>query len=307
MATPHGFTHLADLIGQHAEALSPQVENAARYVLAHPDDAALWSMRELAQTAQLPPVTLVRLAKALGFSGYSELRELCQRGMRERSGSSRYISKARQLQVRGKDRDTSVLMEDLLNAEVDNIRKAFKMNDSHRLTKAIEVLEDAKRVFVLGQRSCYPSSYYFHYVYSLFRNNSLLLQSHSGIAADELRGAADKDVLLVISIAPYATDVVRAVHYARERKMRILAITDSSLSPVARAADHALVVEADTPSFFRSIVSTQALLQSILALLVARGGRETLAAIEGSEKQLARFNVYWSAARRGDKNGRAVQ
>jgi hypothetical protein len=36
-----------------------------------------------------------------------------------------------------------------------------------------------------------------------------------------------------------------------------------------------------------------ALVQALLALLVSRGGKSALAAIELSEKQLERFKAYW--------------
>jgi len=307
MQVPRNFKQLAELIAKSQDALSPQLESAARYVLDHPENVALWSMRELAQAARLPAVTLVRLARALGFPGYAELRAVFQKGFREGWGSRRYSSRARELQVRDHDSGTNALVGTLFDSEVDNLRRTFEYNEAGRLAAALDLLERARRLGVLGQRSCFPSSYFFHYVYSLFRDNSMLLQGYGGTVADELRVLTADDVLLVISIAPYAADVVHAVQYAKSRGTRIVAISDGSLSPVAREADRVLMTSADTPSFFRSMVSTQALVQTLLALLVARGGGEALAAIENSEAQLAHFNIYWNGARRHKKRIRAAQ
>src|SRR3954467_5129052 len=58
------------------EALPPQLQTAARYVLDRPDDVALLSMREQARRAGLPPATMTRLAKRLGLEGYDEVRAL---------------------------------------------------------------------------------------------------------------------------------------------------------------------------------------------------------------------------------------
>ena len=115
--------------------------------------------------------------------------------------------------------------------------------------------------------------------------------------ADELRGIDMSDLLIAISVAPYTRDVVRAVRYARNKKAKILAITDDRLSPIARDADVTLLTATSTPSFFHSIISMIALVQTLLALLVARGGKQALEAIEQSERQLDWFGAYWNEDR----------
>jgi DNA-binding MurR/RpiR family transcriptional regulator len=185
------------------------------------------------------------------------------------------------------------LLKALLGAELDNVELTFERNDAALLSDAIRRIEDAKRVLVLGQRSCFPIAFFFTYVYRLFRTNSVLLQNQLGSVIDDLRDIGPRDLLIAISIAPYAAETIQAVEYARERRARIVAITDDPLSPIARAADVVLPVAVGTPSFFHSTTAIMALAQALLALLVARGGAPALAALDLSEKQLARFNAYW--------------
>jgi DNA-binding MurR/RpiR family transcriptional regulator len=286
-------TQLSEFVAEHFSRLSPQLRKAARYLLDHRDDVALLSMRELAQAAGLPSVTFVRLSRALGFADYSELRVLFQKRLREGKQAKRYSRKARDLQLRGDETGTLELLKDLFSAEMDNIELTFEKNHPDTLIKTVELIETAKRVCVLGQRSCFPIGFFFNYVYRLFRGNSVLLQNQGGTLIDEFRAVGRGDVLIAISLAPYTSEVVQAVHFASEAGARIVAITDDPLSPIARAADETLLVAAGTPSFFHSIVSMVALVQALLALLVSRGGKPALAAIELSEKQLERFKAYW--------------
>src|SRR5260370_17737757 len=58
------------------DALSPQLQTAARYMLDRPDDVALLSMREQARRAGVPPATMTPLAKRLALDGYDSSREL---------------------------------------------------------------------------------------------------------------------------------------------------------------------------------------------------------------------------------------
>ncbi|HEY0522733.1 MAG TPA: MurR/RpiR family transcriptional regulator [Stellaceae bacterium] len=294
---------LSGRISSRFEALSPQLRNAARYLLDHPDDVALRSMRDIAQAAGLPAVTFVRLTRALGFADYAELRNLFQNRLREANGSGNggrpYSLKARDLQRRGGTSsgsdggDSAALLKELFGAEMDNVQLTYEKNHPEALTKAVELIEGAARVCILGQRSCYPIAFFFAYVYRLFRTNAVLLQSGGGMVLDELRGIGRNDLLIAISMAPYSTETVRAARFTHDEGARLLALTDDPLSPIARIADRTLLVAPGTPSFFHSIVSPIALVQALLALLVARGGKDALAAIERSERQLERFQAYW--------------
>jgi DNA-binding MurR/RpiR family transcriptional regulator len=279
-------------ISERFEALTPQQRRAARFLLDHPTEVALKSMRELALATGLPPVTFVRLARALDFIDYNALRAVFQGDVRRQRSRAGFSLKARDLQLRSSGDEAQALVKELFEAELDNIELTFSQNHPDQLIAALELMERAARLFVLGRRSCHPTAALFHYVHRLFRSNAVLVPD--GLLADCLRDAGPDDVLLVVSVAPYAADTVEAARWARERGTRLIAITDDRLSPVGRLADVALLVGTGTPSFFHSIVPMVALAQALLALLVARGGDAALARIEASERQLARFRVYWT-------------
>jgi len=284
---------IARHISQRFDALSPQQRRAARFLLDHPTEVALKSMRELAQAAGVPPVTFVRLARALDFADYNALRAVFQGDVRQGRPRTGFSGKARDLQLRAGGDKTLALVKELFEAELDNIELTFGQNHPDRLVAAAEMMERAERLFVLGRRSCHPTAAFFHYVHRLFRANAVLVPD-GGLLADCLRDAGPDDVLLVVSVAPYTAETIEAARWARERGTRLIAITDDRLSPIGRLADVVLLVGTATPSFFHSIVPMVALAQALLALLVARGGDAALAAIEASEQQLARFQVYWT-------------
>src|SRR5689334_4502727 len=112
-------SQLSDLVAQRYDGLSPQLRKAARFLLDHPDEVPLRSMRDLAVEAGLPVVTFVRLTRALGFSDYADLRALFAARLRLGQGPSGYSGKARALQSRssGGDEGTRRLIAELFEAE----------------------------------------------------------------------------------------------------------------------------------------------------------------------------------------------
>ncbi len=107
-----------------------------------------------------------------------------------------------------------------------------------------------------------------------------------------LRTIGKADVLLVVSVKPYVSHTIEAATFARARGTRIVALTDSEISPLASIADQAILVRTDTPSFFHTMAPAFAAVECLAALVAARRGRETLAALDETERQLAAFGTY---------------
>ncbi|MCP5372584.1 MAG: MurR/RpiR family transcriptional regulator [Hyphomicrobiales bacterium] len=277
-------------LSQSFSTLSPQLRQAARHVSSRPDDVALMSMRALADEAGVHPSTMVRLAQALGFRGYREFRRPFQERLRVRPRG--YLARARDLQGR-EDRATASLLAEVAGAAETNLKEAFGRNSPEQFARAAAALAGAARIFVVGQRGSYPIGFYFHYAYSMFRGNAVLVDGRGGTFADELRSLTGADAVLALSSTPYGAETVRAVAFARDRGATVVAITDNRVSPLAKNADHTLLASIDSPSFFQSAVAAMATAEALVLLILAGAGGEALRAIADSERQLDKFRAYW--------------
>lgn len=285
------YTALSKRIAAGFADLSPQLRQAARYVLHRPDDVALMSMRGLAAEARVHPSTMLRLARSFGYPGYKQFREPFQERLRARPRG--YVERARDLQKKGELGELAGLLRGVVAAGEANLRESFDANPVDAFAAFADALSRARRVFVLGLRSCFPVAFFFHYAYRMFRANAVLMGERGGTVADELRDAGSGDVLFAISIEPYTTETVRAVEFAKARGASVVVVTDSPVSPLAKRADVALLVQHDSPSFFGSVAAALAVVEALIVILVAQGGNTALESIEESERQLARFEAYW--------------
>jgi hypothetical protein len=107
------------------------------------------------------------------------------------------------------------------------------------------VIVKARRVFVLGQRSCYPVAFHFAYVFGLAGGRTRLLDAPGGTGSDALRDAQKGDALLAISVKPYTRTTVEVTRHAARCGVSVVAITDSAVSPLARAARATILVPTD--------------------------------------------------------------
>lgn len=286
-----GYAALVQRLAEIFPGLSPELRRAARYVLDRPDDVALLSMRGLARDATVHPSTMVRLARAAGFAGFNQFREPFRGRLREVHPG--YLARARDLQTKSGAGAAPRLLGEVVRSIEGNLAKTFTDDVETAFAECARLLASSRRVLVFGVRSCFPVAYYFHYAYRMFRPDLTLLDGRGGTFADDLRDFASGDALVAISVEPYSAETVRAVRYAKRRGGRVVAITDTPLSPLAAGADQALLVRCEGPSFFGSIAAAMAVAEALTVLLLAHGGEEALHALAESEQHLQRFDAYW--------------
>lgn len=280
------------------DALPPQLQEAARWMLDHPADVALLTTREQAKRAGLQPATLTRLAQRLGFEGYDAIRQVFAAALRERPESFR--GRAADLIVRRDDQGEAALAQDLFAALGDHLRGLSAPDSIARLTRAATLLANARQVFCLGLRSSFPAAYMLDYIHALIGEPSTLVDMAGGRGIDALRAAGPGDVLVVVTVDPYTRQTIQAAEFARTRGATILAITDSLHAPIAALAEHLVLVRTETPSFFHTMTPAFAVVECLAALITAARGDKALAAIADGEAQLAAFDTFLkpNAARR---------
>lgn len=278
------------------EQMSPQLQQAARYILDRPRDVALLSMRQQARAADVQPATMTRLAKHLGLEGYDAVRELYAQAFRE--GGFDLARRADKQMARQKLRGDLSLAAEIASSFATQVAALAEPETLAQLVAAAETLAGARRIYCLGMRSCFPAMAYFHYVTSLVREGVVLFHGLGGLGADGLRGAASDDVFLVNTVRPYTRAVVQAVDYARSRNVPVVAITDSAVSPVADRAQHVILVSIDSPSFFHTMAPSFTATEILASLVAGRGGANALKALKATEEQLAVFHVHYDPKQR---------
>jgi len=284
------YTQTIGILVDSFPKLTPELQKAAKFILNHPEDVGLNSMRKVATQAGVKPATISRLSRALGFEAYEQLRDPFRQRLRK-SGPG-FATRLQDLQRRGAD-DGRALYQELRTQELENIARTLSDDQFSVFGETVETLWNSRRVYVLGLRGAYAPAFLFHYAHQLFRDKCQLLDTRAGIFADQLRDINEQDALLVVSFPPYTQLTIDAVDYAAESGVQIIAITDSVLSPAAHAAKHTIVTSNESSSFYHSFIGALAACQTLITLLVAKSGKDSVDIVKEAEKQLSRISAYW--------------
>ncbi len=268
------------------ETLSPQFRLGAKYLLDNPGEIPVRSMRKVAVDAQVQPITLIRLARLLGFEGWQDLREFFVGGFRD--NATQLSSRARKLiSEPGSDRILAAMLE----AQQQNLM-ALSLQEKGGIDRAAALINAAPNIHVAGFRSSYPIAFTFYYLYRLFRSSVHLIQGTAGTLELEMRPLEQGDAVLMVSYEPYSQEINRVADTAHNAGCKLIAITDSLVSPIALKADCSLLFSAGSPSFFPSTAGGIALVEILLAHLLAEKGEEAIKAITRTEGQLHETGAY---------------
>ncbi len=278
--------------------LSPALQAAARHIIDHPREAGVLSMRALAIKTSVHPNAFVRLARQIGFDGYDEMRERF-RDFVVTDGLGGFRDRARWLQVMAAKGGSAAILGGMAAAIADNVERGFQKQDVAVLEKTCDAILEAKTVYVLGLGSAYNLAHQFWYVTRMAFGHMVPIPRHGSHPIDDLATVGGDDLMIALTFQPYRAETMAAVRMAKRRGARVIGITDSVTSPLAREADQALICPTHTPQFFQSQAAVTALLEALIALLVARAGEDAQARIEAFHAERLAAGIYEEDTRLG--------
>ena len=235
----------------------------ARFILEHYDKAAFTTASRLGVTVGVSESTVVRFATELGYDGYPHLQRALQEMIRNK------LTSVQRMEVAGDRMGGRDVLQTVLHADTDMIRVTLDEIDRDAFQGAVDALMGAKRIYILGVRSSSALASFLGFYFNLLFENVTLVHTNSvSEIFEQVLRVGPGDVLFGISFPRYSKRTLSAMKYARDRGARVIALTDSQLSPLARVADHVLLARSDMASFVDSLVAP---LSVINALIVAVG------------------------------------
>lgn len=263
---PSSYEELRALISARHDVLSKRLRQIAEFALANPNDMALETVSAIASRADVQPSSLIRFAKAFGYDGFSTMQRVFRARLTERQPSYSERIKALKAQSGPQMSAISVLdrFTEAASHALSHLREETRPD---LLEQAIELLAQAERIHVVGQRRAYPVAAYLTYMLSHLDCRVSLIDSVGGMVREQARNLSSQDLLLAVSFQTYAPDTLEVAALAKERNATIIAITDGPLSPFAALADVCFEVEEAQVESFRSLSACMCLSLSLVVCL----------------------------------------
>ncbi|WP_319486530.1 MurR/RpiR family transcriptional regulator [uncultured Cohaesibacter sp.] len=276
--------------GQYSQ-LSERLKQAADFVVDHEIDVATHSLRTVSAMAGLAPSTFTRLSQALGFASYEEMRDVCRARMGRQALS--FSERASLLVRNGADDGARSFFEQQSSASLENLGRMERDLNQERLVDVVEQLNSARQVLLFGAFSSTGFMEYFGYLARYFADNWKVIGRMGASLSSAMVGLNDKDVVVVLTMAPYARRAIVAAEMAADAGAYVLVITDDIACPALSRASASFIVPTESPQFFSSYAATLVLIETIVGMLVARAGDSARARIEEVENRNRQYGEFW--------------
>lgn len=261
----------------------------ADYVLEKYDKAVFLTAAKLGETVKTSESTVVRFATFLGYKGYPEFQHALEELVRNRMNSVQRVEAAS-----GRIHQSEILKE-VLNNDAEKIRKTAESIDKQAFNQAVDTIIAARKIYIIGVRSCAPlASFLTYYMNLMFDNVHQLITSTSSELYEQMVHVNEQDVIIGISFPRYSKRTQKALEFAKNRGAKVIAITDSTNSPIDVISTHSLIASSDMVSIVDSLVAPLSVINALLAALCMKKQTSVVSTLTELERIWGEYGVYES-------------
>lgn len=275
-------------LSQSLAELPPSLRKVADYILRHPLKAATLTIEEMAQATATSPAAVNRLAKALDLGGYSGMKAELVATLQQ------MVSPVDKLRNELAQRPGGEFgLHEQIQSASSNLATTASNNQAETFEAFVGSLIGARKVYVLGfGNSVYLAGLAASTLVPFCADAcAISMEGGNENAAYRLAAITDQDVLLAISLPRYSQDTLQLSRFAHERGATVLAITDSPASPLTPIARHVLFAPADHPVLTSSSIAVLALIEGLVAGVMARNKEAVKLATELTESVMSYLHV----------------
>ena len=270
--------------------MPPRLQAAAKYIMDHPVDFGLNTIRDTAARIGVSPNVLVRLADRMGFDSFDAFRAPFRQSLttdrEDRVGSDWAVALT--------DGDAFDQMQAALvqNAQ-RTVTRSLRLVDMGALRRAVDLISGADRCFVTATRASYAVSYYFSYAGRMAHPGIQLVPRHMGSAIDDILDAGPQDCLVAITVQPYSSETIQTLRYARQKGLRIILISDSRVIAPGVEADCVFEVSTRSMHHFSSYMGAMAVAECLLGHLFESQGEAARDRVNRYNQARENSGAYW--------------
>ncbi len=282
-------TQVEEKLRKLLPAVRGATSRGVQFMIAQAEEVPVRSMRELAKRAEVPPVTLVRIAQRLGFAGFEQLQEVYVEALV--NGQTSNHERAAELVALGQKKGMLGFAAQFAEREVALQRQAISRLSERRLREAVNAIVKAGQIVVMGRRPFFAAAYSVAYSLNKVKPGTLLLNSGGG-AGLEVNGLTPGDVFIGFSAYPYSRMTLGVARNAARQGAVVIAITDSENAPLAGVARHQFVIDVKSYAFPDSTFGACLIGNILVALAVSALGKEGLERIQRNEDDILQSGEY---------------
>lgn len=274
-------------INERYEKMSKGHKAIARYIMEHYEQAVFMTAAKLGDALGISESTVVRFASGIGYDGYPEFQkalEDCVKGK---------LSNMQKIDAKYGKSSQSEILTSVLTADIEKLQDTIQNLDPAAFEVAVATILEADTIYIMGLRSNEPLAAFLHFYLNMIRGRVVLLNTTSvSETFEQMIRINEKDCFIGISFPRYSMRTLKAMEFANDRNAKVLAITDTTHSPMCMYSSCNLLARSDMVSIVDSLVAPLSVINALVVALCLKCPREVRKNLEMLEETWNNYQVY---------------
>ena len=251
------------------------------------DKAAFMTAAKMGEEVGVSESTVVRFAMALGYEGYPEFQKALGEVVRNR------LNSIQRMEVTYGRIGQGEILTSVLQSDIEKIKMTISAIDHTAFEMAVDTLISAKRIYVVGLRSCAPLASFLGFYLNLICENVTVINANgSSEIFEQLIRINEEDAIIGISFPRYSMRTLKAMEFASNRKAKVITLTDSIHSPINLYSSCNLIARSDMASIVDSLVAPLSVVNALVVAMCMKNQKEVVGTLETLEQIWDEYQVY---------------
>ena len=246
---------------ENYKTLTKGEKKIAEFLVKNPKKVILLSALDLGKEIGVSDASVLRFSKTMGFNKFNDFKNYIALELSETSPDDRIVKNWDNFNSKND------IANKIVNADLENIKEFLLNVDFDQVNEAVEMIDEAKKIYFLGIGSSRAiSQFMFWHVKRLGFNAECV--NEGGLGLYEAFSHIKKgDVVIIFAFPRFLNDEIKAVKLAKEKKAKIITITSNVFSEISFLTNIVFKISVENNAFFNSYIVPMELCNIILTAL----------------------------------------
>lgn len=280
-------TDIISRINEKYSTMSKGHKAIAAYIMDHYDQAAFMTAAKMGEALHISESTVVRFASGLGYEGYPQMQQALAAWVKGK------LNTVESMDIKYGNSTQSEVLTSVLSSDIEKIRHTIEHLDPAAFETAVDLILEARTVYILGIRSCQPLADFLSFYLNMIRGNVVQIRTTSTSEVfEQMIRINEEDCIIGISFPRYSMRTLKAMEFANDRNAKVVTITDSVHSPMNLYSSCNLLARSDMVSIVDSLVAPLSVINALVVALCLKQPEKVKTNLETLEGAWNNYQVY---------------
>ncbi len=291
------------LIRERMDSFTPMQRVLAEYLVHHPEALLFMTIQQLAREAAVSQATIIRFCNLLGYKGFAQMIKEAQQIAQSQMGA---VGRFRIIQdqakkaprLKGQAADGSVF-EQAIECEVQNLSKLGQSIKTEDFNQSAKAIQQADRICIIGCTASSILAGHFGRMLCKVKPDVDVIENEGVLALNKLLQLTKSSLVFLLAFPRYPNQTLRLGEAAADSGARIIAITDSHVSPISGMGDITFHINVGITSFVDNYAAPLTFINALVTQAARQMPRKAENRMVDYDRMAKKTDLFRQQIRRG--------